>query len=158
MFHLTESETEMHKSGLIKRLPNVVRHVGRLYNQSKFADAAHAYHRAAEAGGGYRQWCYTAVSASFVTDDDTALMAGRKCVEGGAGQKDSEGALAVAHRLIAGSLNRRGVYSEALAHSREALTLMPEDAWSYGEMADALYGLRRFEEVVTAAQQGDSPF
>jgi tetratricopeptide (TPR) repeat protein len=97
--------------------------------------------------------CYAAVAGSFINDDDAVLSDARKCIGGGTGQKDSEGALGSAHREIAEVLNRRGVYSEALAQAREAINLTPEDSWSYGEMADALYGLRRFEEAITTSQQ-----
>jgi tetratricopeptide (TPR) repeat protein len=125
----------------------------RLYGQAKFSEAEHAYQKSAETGGYYREWCYTALTASFVNDDDTVLSAARNCINGGTGEKDSEKAIAMAHTEIAQTLNKRGVYSEALAHAREALTLSPDDASSYDEMADSLFGLRRFEEVVTAAQQ-----
>jgi tetratricopeptide (TPR) repeat protein len=125
----------------------------RLYSQSKFDEAEKAYQTSAKAGGDYLQWCYAALSGSFVNDDDAVLSEARKCIDGGTGQKNSEGALTSAHREISDVLNRRGVYSEGLAHAREALTLTPDDSWSYGEMADALFGLRRFEEAVTAAQQ-----
>jgi tetratricopeptide (TPR) repeat protein len=125
----------------------------RLFSQSRFSEAEHAYQTSAETGGYYLEWCYTALAASFASDDDTILSAARNCIDGGTGKKDSEAAIAMAHREIAQTLNKRGVYSEALAHAREALTLVPGDASSYDEMADALYGLRRFEEVVTAAQQ-----
>lgn len=106
-----------------------------------------------EAGGDYLPWCYAALSGSFVNNDDAVLSEARKCIDGVTGQKNSEAALTSAHREISEVLNRRRVYSEGLAHAREAITLTPDDSWSYGEMADALFGLRRFEEAVTAAQQ-----
>jgi tetratricopeptide (TPR) repeat protein len=95
----------------------------------------------------------TALAASIIDHDDVVLSAARKCIEGGVGQKDSELVLAEAHRELAESLNRRGVYTEALSQARESLTLNPDNPFAYDEMADALFRLRRFQEVVNAAQQ-----
>ena len=125
----------------------------RLYDQLKFAEAERAYRKSADTGSDFHKWCLAAVSASFAHDEDSVLSDGRKCIDTGAGKKDSEIALAQAHHEVAEVLNRRGVYSEALAHARESITLNPNEAASYDEMADALFGLRRFEEVVNAAQQ-----
>jgi len=125
----------------------------RLFTELKYADAAQAYATSGTQGGGYTQWCLSAFSASLVNEDDTVLSSARKCIDEATGKKDSETNIGIAHREIAQVLNKRGVYSEALAHAKEAATLTPEDASAYDEMADALFGLRRFQEVVTAAQQ-----
>ena len=125
----------------------------RLYSQATYDAAEAAYQKSAEAGGGYRQWCLTALTAATINHDDVVLSAGRKCIEEGVGQKDSEPILAGAHQGLAAALNRRGVYSEALSQARESLTLQPDNAFAYDEMADALFGLRRFRETINAAQQ-----
>jgi tetratricopeptide (TPR) repeat protein len=83
----------------------------------------------------------------------SVLACARRCISDGVGQKDSESRLATAHREIAGVLNRRGVYQEALSHAREATALYPSDAWAFSAQADALLGLRRFQEAINASNQ-----
>jgi tetratricopeptide (TPR) repeat protein len=125
----------------------------RLYSQATYDGAETAYQKSADAGGGFRQWCLTALAASIIDHDDVVLSAGRKCIEEGAGQKDSDLILAGAHEELAEALNRRGVYTEALTQARESLTMKGDNPFAYDQMADALFGLRRFQEVVNAAQQ-----
>jgi tetratricopeptide (TPR) repeat protein len=71
----------------------------------------------------------------------------------GTGKDKSEKYLAVAHRQIADVLNKRGVYEEALSHAKEATDLDSSNPWGYAILADALYGLRRFQETINAAKQ-----
>jgi tetratricopeptide (TPR) repeat protein len=45
------------------------------------------------------------------------------------------------------------VYSEALAHAREAADLDSSNPWNFQAEADALFGLRRFQEAINASNQ-----
>ncbi len=125
----------------------------RLYKQSKFGEAAMAYTKAGELDGIFNNWCLAAVMYSSAGEDDLTLDAARKCIDKGTGQKNSEGMMGDAHREIADVLNKRGVYSEGLAHARESISLQPNEPWAYDSMAAALIGLRRFQESISPAQQ-----
>jgi tetratricopeptide (TPR) repeat protein len=126
----------------------------RLYKVASFLGSAHAYESAAVSSEGvWTDWCQAKLSYSLADSADDVLRAGRKCIELGSGQPDSEKELEWAHLSIAGVLNERGVYEEALSHSREAIALDSSDAFAYGNMADALYGLHRYQETINAAKQ-----
>jgi len=86
-------------------------------------------------------------------EEDSVLACARRCIDEGIGKKDSEGQLALAHREIAEVLNRRGVYQEALNHAREAATLDPSDTWAFNAQAEALLGLRRFQEAIRVSNE-----
>jgi tetratricopeptide (TPR) repeat protein len=124
----------------------------RLYAQNKYVEAGNAYRNAASTNGGWANWCRAANSFWFIKDDD-ALASARECISAGTGEKNSEPALSVAHRIIAGVLNSRGVYAEALTHAREAVNLDATEAWNFSEEADALFGLRRFQEAINTSNQ-----
>jgi tetratricopeptide (TPR) repeat protein len=61
--------------------------------------------------------------------------------------------LSFAHIEIASVLNQRGVYQEALNSAREASVLDPSNAWAFDAQAEALLGLRRFQEAMNASNQ-----
>ena len=84
---------------------------------------------------------------------DSALSSARNCISAGTGKEQSETQLAWAHYIIADILNDRGVYTEALVHSREAVSLYGSNAWYFEAEAEALNGLKRPAEAVTASTQ-----
>jgi hypothetical protein len=118
-----------------------------------YADAAEAYRTAALANNFYQYWCLAADNYELSAQDDLLLLSARSCIETGTGKSGSEAYLAGAHREIADTLNKRGVYSEALNHAKEATVLIPSSAFAYDSMAVALIGLHRFEEAINPAQQ-----
>src|SRR5258708_28613353 len=85
-------------------------------------------------------------------DYDAALSSGRACIAASEGKKDTDTDLALSHQLIADILNIRGVYPEALSHAKEAIALQSSNGWAYDAMAQALLGLNRPLEAITASQ------
>jgi len=83
----------------------------------------------------------------------SARSSARNCISAGINKEKSEGELAWAHFLIADILNNRGVYQEALTHSREASSLDGTNAWYFEAQAEALNGLKRPSEGVIAGTQ-----
>jgi len=128
-------------------------HAHQLSSNSLYQRAGDAYRAAAELNGPYANWCSAATMYAMISQQDSTLFSARQCIEKGTGIKDSELELADAHRQIADVLNARGVYIEALNHAKEATALQPDNAFAYDDMAQALIGLRRFNEAVTAAGQ-----
>jgi len=129
-------------------------HADVLRRNGLFQEAGNSYRRAAELKGPYSNWCSAALQFSAVGhQEESVLFCARKCIADGTGEKGSEDLLGEAHREIATVLNARGVYTEALNHAKEATVLSPTDSFSYDDMAEALIGLRRFDEAVNAAQQ-----
>jgi tetratricopeptide (TPR) repeat protein len=61
--------------------------------------------------------------------------------------------LSTAHYQISEILNRRGVYAEGLNHAKEAVELDSSSSWYFQEEANALFGLRKFQEAVNASNQ-----
>ena len=124
----------------------------RLDGVRRYREAGQSYRQAALLGGSWTNWCEAAGSFALADGEDDAVLAcARKCVSEGSGKKNSESRLGNAHRLIAGILNERGVYQEALSHAREACALNPSDAWAFDAQAEALLGLRRFREAINAS-------
>jgi tetratricopeptide (TPR) repeat protein len=126
----------------------------RLSVQKKYEEAGNAYSTAASNGNDYTLWCSAALNFDMVSQDDLVLSAARACIAAGTGTQNAEMRLSVAHREIAGVLNKRGVYLEALNHAREATVLNPTNSFAYDDMTEALIGLHRFEEAVSSEQQG----
>jgi tetratricopeptide (TPR) repeat protein len=125
----------------------------RLNRADDYQDAGDAYATVAKLGASYTNWCYAATMYSIVPQPDSILSCARSCMAEGTGKDKSEKYLAVAHRQIADVLNKRGVYEEALSHAKEATDLDSSNPWGYAILADALYGLRRFQETINAAKQ-----
>jgi tetratricopeptide (TPR) repeat protein len=128
-------------------------HADVLSRNSMYQLAGNSYRRAAELNGPYSNWCSAATQYSVASQEDDVLFCARKCITGGTGEKGSEDFLGEAHREIATVLNSRSVYTEALNNAKESTVLSPNNAFGYDEMAEALIGLRRFDEAVNAAQQ-----
>jgi tetratricopeptide (TPR) repeat protein len=126
---------------------------GRLEGANEYQIAGDAYVIAAQLGAPYTNWCDAARMYSMVPQPDSILSSARSCITGGTGKDKSEGYLAIAHRQIADVLCDRGVYEEALSHAKEATVLDSSYSWAYASMADALYGLRRFQETVNAEKE-----
>lgn len=126
----------------------------RLQELGKFEEAGQSYRQSAVLGGSWQNWCKAArVFAGSSTNNDDALACARKCIAEGEGKKGSETHLGSAHSSIAGVLNSRGVHQEALGHAREATVLRPSDPFAFKDLAEALIGLRRFQEAINASIQ-----
>ena len=126
----------------------------RMDELSQFRDAGQSYQQAALLGGAWTNWCEASGSYSLARGaEDLVLACARKCVSEGVGKKDSEKPLTQAHVEIASVLNQRGVYQEALSHAREASVLDSSSAWAFDAQAEALLGLRRFQEAINASNQ-----
>ena len=124
----------------------------RLEKVKKYPEAAQSFLQAGLLGGMWTNWCEAASSFADV-DEDAMLTSARKCISAGSGKKDSEKWLASANHQIAYVLNARGVYQEALSHARESTVLNPSNAWAFNIQAEALLGLRRFQEAINASNQ-----
>jgi tetratricopeptide (TPR) repeat protein len=124
----------------------------RLREAKSFVEAGQAYTQAA-VGGLKSAWCDAEKSYSLTSEDDSTLYCARECIEKETGVASSEPALARAHADIADILNKRGVYTEALNHAKEATSLDPSDGFYQSSLADALFGLHRNYEAVTAAKE-----
>lgn len=126
----------------------------RLYQLKKYKEAGQSYQRAASSKGNWADWCEAAKSFWAAEGQSDAVLAdARECIRAGTGLKDSEGWLETAHVYISWVLYRRGVFAEALSHAREASDLDSSDAFSFDAQADALFGLRRFQEAINASNQ-----
>jgi tetratricopeptide (TPR) repeat protein len=125
------------------------------FDTGKYSEAGDAYSIAASSGGDWTNLCLAANSYSVSDDDkkDAALSAARQCIAAGTGKEKSDVPIASAHFVIAQILNSRGVFAEALTHAREAADLDSSNAWSFQAEAEALVGLRRFAEAITAGDQ-----
>jgi serine protease Do len=124
----------------------------RLSDQKKDKDAGNAHVRAATMGGSWTNWCTAAIMYWIIAEDD-ALTSARSCLDAGTGKPNSDKSMAAAHNILSDILNRRGVYIEALGHAKEAIDLDSSNAWHFQDEADALFGLRRFQEAINASTQ-----
>jgi tetratricopeptide (TPR) repeat protein len=126
----------------------------RLDEDKQYREAGESYRKAALLGSGWSNWCEAAGSFSVAGgEEDAVLDCARRCVTGGTGKPKGEEHVAIAHRQIADVLNQRGVYQEALSHARESIALNSTDPWAFDTQADALNGLRRFREAITASSE-----
>ncbi len=128
-------------------------HAQHLRKQQRWVDAGAAYLHAANAGGPYYEWCNGALMYAGENQDDVVLSAARTCIDKGSGVKNQDAQFALAHREIANVLYDRGVYSEALAHAREATALDPSDAWGFEVLSRTLNQLHRNLEAVKSATE-----
>lgn len=122
------------------------------------SDAALAYHNAA------LKYPATATKAKFdaiceaarqywaAQQLDAHLSAARACLEFGSSVTNADDTLELTHRLLADTLNRRGVYEEALAHAKNALAITSDDGWASYQLAVALEKLGRHQEALVAAK------
>jgi tetratricopeptide (TPR) repeat protein len=123
-----------------------------LMGTERFLEAGKAYTQAA-VGGLEPAWCDADRAYSLTSEDDSTLYCARQCIEKETGLSSSDAKLARAHADIADVLNKRGVYTEALNHAKEATSLDPSNGFYQTSMADALFGLHRNYEAVTAAKE-----
>ena len=124
----------------------------RLAKQRQYKAAADAYSSAA-AKGYIKDSCYAGVNYFFSGADDETLAAARLCISSNTGKPNTDRILSGAHLFIALVLNKRGVYSEALSHAKEATVLDPTDPGEFDAVAHALIGLLRFHEATEASEQ-----
>lgn len=124
-----------------------------------FGRAGAFYQESAETGFGVGwesftlgAWCDAADMYQFAKEADDALAAARKCVELGAGKDAATAQVAEAHSDMSEVFAQRGLYSEALDEAQRASSLEPTDAWYFDDIAQALIGLQRYMEAVSAAQ------
>lgn len=126
----------------------------RLDEARKYREAGWSYRQAALMGGSWTNWCEAGDSFLLAGgEDDAVLFSARKCLSEGSGKNNSERHIAGANFQIASVLNTRGVYQEALSYAREAAVLDPSDPFSFDAQAEALLGLRRFQEAINAGKQ-----
>lgn len=135
---------------------------GEAERYKKFGDFRRAgafYQESAQAGFGagwesltLGAWCDAADMYWFARELDESLAAARKCVELGAGRGAATAEVAEAHSDMSEVFSQRGLYSEALDEAQQASSLEPTDAWYFDDMAQALIGLQRYTEAVSAAQ------
>jgi len=124
----------------------------RLDAQHNYKDAGDAYSKAA-AKGLIKDSCYAAADYFISDADDASLAAARLCISDNTGKPNTDKPIAGAHWFIASVLNKRGVYSEALSHAKEATILDPKDASNFDAVAQALVGLQRPHEAAEASDQ-----
>ncbi len=118
----------------------------------RYQDSGDAFAMAGTLGGSWADWCEAANWYSAAPgNEDSALSSARKCISDGAGKTDPGKLLALAHDVISGVLNRRGVYSEALAQAVEAIALDSTNPFYFEDEAEALLRLRRFAEAIEAS-------
>ncbi|MGI9104516.1 MAG: trypsin-like peptidase domain-containing protein [Terriglobales bacterium] len=127
-------------------------HAQRLAKAMRWKEAGDAYGVAAGLGGDYTNQCMAGLCYAGV-NDDLALSSSRSCIDKGSGIKNSEKAIAQAHWIVADVLQRRGVYGEALTHSKESTTLDDSQPWYFDTLARSLLSLHRPSEAIHAAKE-----
>jgi S1-C subfamily serine protease len=125
----------------------------RLERYGAWAESGQAYQNAAQLGKHYEDWCSSAGSFWIAGVKDSALMTARQCLAESELKNNADKRRETTHVIIADILNERGVYSEALAHARDAAAINSKNDWAFYAMARALLGLRRFTEAVSPAEQ-----
>jgi tetratricopeptide (TPR) repeat protein len=126
----------------------------RLDAAQRYAEAGESWQKSAEFNYAWTDWCEASGSFELAPGkEDATLFTARKCIELGVGQQKSEARLSAAHASVARVLNDRGVYEEALSHSKEAAVLDSGNATAYDQQAVALLGLHRNQESINAAKQ-----
>jgi len=132
----------------------------RLFKQKKYIEAGEAYKTGAQIRGEYvpsslipQMWCSAANSYSLASKDGDVLETGRQCINFPIAPPVDAEEVADVHTDIALILNKRGVYSEALVHAKQAIELNPSDPWAFYASALALSGMRQFTEAVDPAKE-----
>jgi hypothetical protein len=125
----------------------------RLYDRNAYQASGDAFEIAtSKAPTLWGSYCDAGSAYASAGNADRELEMARTCIAKGISQKDSEKRLSVAHNQIASVLNTRGVYEEALGQVREAIAIEPDNAFFQDTLANALIGLRRFQEAITASK------
>lgn len=123
-----------------------------------YADPNAAQDLRVERSSAAKDFCEASRLFYQTQDYDRQLSNGKQCFDVSNDISDSvdktalEDTLALTHRLTAVTLNKRGVYEEALAHGLEAVALDAEDGFAYYEIAFALKKLGRAREAVEPAK------
>jgi tetratricopeptide (TPR) repeat protein len=125
----------------------------RLYDRNAYQASGDAFAMAAtKAPSVWSSFCDAGSAYALAGNTDRELEMARICIAKGINQKDSEKKLSVAHNQIASALNTRGVFEESLGQVREAIAIEPDNAFFQDTLANALIGLRRFQEAITASK------
>lgn len=132
----------------------------RLYKQKKFVEAGEAYKTGAQIRGEYiasslipQMWCSAEDSYNRAGRDDDVLETGRQCLGFPIAPPVDPETVGSVHTDIALILDKRGVYSEALVHAKQAIVLNAKDAWAFYASALALNGMRQFNDAVEPAKE-----
>jgi hypothetical protein len=125
-----------------------------------FATAAGAYEKAAMGSNKYYgyDFCFAARANYLqpITNEDGVLADGRKCVEASVQTtKENEhyfkSLMPFVYRIMASTLDQRGVYQPALEYIKESLAANPEDAFALDTEAKIFGDLERNSECIAAA-------
>jgi tetratricopeptide (TPR) repeat protein len=134
----------------------------RLHKQKQYKEAGLAYETGAQirADNPHEDrdaqglgWCKAADSYYLADQDDSVLEAGRQCIQFPIQHQVTAETVGDIHTDIAMILDKRGVYSEALAHAKQAIELNATDAWAFYASALALKGMRQFTDAVEPAKE-----
>jgi tetratricopeptide (TPR) repeat protein len=125
-----------------------------------YANAAIAYDKAANGSSYYGyDYCYAARYSYLqpVTNEDSVLADGRKCVESSVKtSKENEHyfttILPYVYRIMAVVLDNRGVYQPALDYIKESISVDPENPFALNTEAKIFEDLQRYTECIAASQ------
>ncbi len=109
--------------------------------------------RLVDLSGQGSDWCKAADAYYLADEDDNVLETARECVQFPIQHEHTGEQVGDAHTYIALILDKRGVYSEALAHAKQAIALNPADARAFYASANALNGMRQFSDAVEPAKE-----
>jgi tetratricopeptide (TPR) repeat protein len=132
----------------------------RRFAANDFPSAANAYEKAAAGNNFYSyDYCYAA-KANFLeanTNEDGVLIDGRKCVDASVqttkgNEKYFKSTVPLVYRIMAGTLEERGVYPTALEYIKESIAGDPGDPFAFEIEARIFADLERNAECIAAAQ------
>jgi serine protease Do len=130
-----------------------------LHSRKEWDGAAPAHETSASLGYP-SDYCRASMERYFSndTDIDSLLTDGRACDKASESASDKDrdmysSLLPTVHVGMAWALNARGVYSDALANAKDAVSMDPANAFAFNEESKALTGLGRTMESISAAEQ-----
>jgi tetratricopeptide (TPR) repeat protein len=125
-------------------------------NHSEYLEAATAYQQSEDFFP--INACYASNNYFVAAGDhvDQNLSEGRKCIDAAAKLDSTHSekyakVLSIVHAEMASNLNDRGVYTEALSHAKDSISLDSKYAYAYYEESKALESLGRSQECTSAA-------
>lgn len=124
----------------------------RLYKEREFERAGDAWLRASEFRSTTEYLCQAGFSYWSAELLDRSLSSYRKCVEASAQEEGVEKRLAEAYSVMSSILYSRGVYEQSISYAKQALTLSPEDPWTYYNLSRSLRAVGRGAEAAAAAE------